>query len=173
MPDWALLPLMAKREVPLFFSVAVTNLLGEGALVRVPGLAAAGVEAPLQVGLDPRAAAGAAAEPALGAEVDGVHRAGGVGRAGCLAVAVVEAAAVVDVGAAGHHVHAFGCAAGRHAGQVAVPPVAVAGVDVERVGLVAPTVSDSEVAIAGRLWVEPGTTLDPWYHRSLPRPDWS
>jgi hypothetical protein len=36
-----------------------------------------------------------------------------------------------------------------------------------------PTVSDSVVAVAGRLWVEPGTTLDPWYHRSFPRPDWS
>jgi hypothetical protein len=39
--------------------------------------------------------------------------------------------------------------------------------------LAPPTVSDSEVAMAGRLWVEPGTTLEPWYHRSLPRPDWS
>ncbi len=36
-----------------------------------------------------------------------------------------------------------------------------------------PTVSDSVVAVAGLLWGEPGTTLDPWYHRSLPRPDWS
>jgi hypothetical protein len=27
LPDWALLPLMAKRDVPLFLSVAVTNLL--------------------------------------------------------------------------------------------------------------------------------------------------
>src|SRR3954464_13357296 len=26
-PDWALLPLMANRGVPLFFSIAVTNLL--------------------------------------------------------------------------------------------------------------------------------------------------
>jgi hypothetical protein len=26
-PDWALLPLIANRDVPLFFRVAVTNLL--------------------------------------------------------------------------------------------------------------------------------------------------
>src|SRR5690242_2921570 len=39
--------------------------------------------------------------------------------------------------------------------------------------LLPPTVSDSEVALAGRLCAEAGTTLDPWYHRSLPWPDWS
>jgi hypothetical protein len=39
--------------------------------------------------------------------------------------------------------------------------------------LLPPIVNDSEVAIAGLLWFDPGTTVDPWYHRSLPRPDWS
>ncbi len=29
LPDWALLPLIANRVVPLFFSVAVTNLWGK------------------------------------------------------------------------------------------------------------------------------------------------
>jgi hypothetical protein len=33
--------------------------------------------------------------------------------------------------------------------------------------------SDSEVATAGLLCDDPGTTDDPWYHRSLPWPDWS
>ncbi len=36
-----------------------------------------------------------------------------------------------------------------------------------------PTVSDSLVAEAGRLEDEPGTCAEPWYQRSLPRPDWS
>src|SRR3954447_24260428 len=39
--------------------------------------------------------------------------------------------------------------------------------------LLPPTVSDSDVALAGLLCGDPGTTVEPWYHRSLPRPDWS
>src|SRR5581483_4950342 len=39
--------------------------------------------------------------------------------------------------------------------------------------LLPPTVSDSVLARAGLLWLDPGTTLEPWYHRSLPCPDWS
>src|SRR5439155_17306915 len=103
----------------------------------VPGGTAARVEPPFQVRLYPRSAAGAAAEPATGTEVDGVHRAGGVRLAGGLAVAVVEAAAAVDVSAACHHVHALRRAAGRYPGQVTVAPVAVALVDVQRIGLTA------------------------------------
>src|SRR5688500_17370082 len=39
--------------------------------------------------------------------------------------------------------------------------------------LLPPAVTDSVVAVAGRLWVDPGTCADPWYQRSSPRPDWS
>src|SRR5690349_11265337 len=39
--------------------------------------------------------------------------------------------------------------------------------------LAPPAVSDSDVAFAGLLRSDPGTWDDPWYHRSLPCPDWS
>src|SRR5262249_4245846 len=46
---------------------------GEGTLAGVPRRAAAGEQPVFEVGLDPRSAAGASAEPAAGAEVDRVH----------------------------------------------------------------------------------------------------
>ena len=65
-------------------------------------------------------------------------------------------------------------------GPAAVPerfpserPLYVPGLMYSEYALFPLTVSDSEVARAGLLWLEPGTTLDPWYHMSLPRPDWS
>ncbi len=149
------------------------ELAREGALVGVPGLAATGVQAPFEVRLDPGAGAGAAAEPALGAEVDRVHGTGGVGLAVGLAVAVVEAAAAVDVGAAGDHVHALRCGAGRHARQVAVAPVAVAGVDVQRVRLAAADRQRLGGRVRRAALARAGHRADPWYHRSLPCPDWS
>jgi hypothetical protein len=39
--------------------------------------------------------------------------------------------------------------------------------------LAPPMLSDSEVATAGLLCGDPGTTDEPWYQTSLPRPDWS
>lgn len=90
----------------------------------------------LQIGLDPRAAAGASAEPAGGAPVDGVH--GGVAGVGVgvLTAAVVEAAPLVRVVRRRHHVNAFGLGSGGHAARV-VEPVADAGGDLDPEDLVA------------------------------------
>ena len=96
-----------------------------------------GEDAVLEIGHHPRTVAGPRAPRRDRAEVERVHRAGAVGLSVGLAVAVVEAAPAVVVLAARHHVHPLGLAAERDAGLRSVDPVAVVGVDVERVDLVA------------------------------------
>jgi hypothetical protein len=93
-------------------------------------------QAVLQIRLDPRAAAGAGWEVALSPQVDRVHvPVSGVGGTG-LGVTEVEAAAAVDVGTAGHHVHALGLAVD---GDIVGGVVAVTDLpgDVDAVHLVA------------------------------------
>ena len=123
-----------------WFGAALDHGGGEpvagGGVVGVVAGVGAGVQAVLHVGHDPRAVAGAEAPDLDVAEVDGLHGAVAVVVVVGLGVAVVEAAAAVVVRAVEDGVLAFRVVAG---GDVlgAVVAVAVAGGDVDAVGLVA------------------------------------
>ena len=88
-----------------------------------------------QVAGDPGSRSGAGREVAGRAQVDCVHVAAtGIGDLR-LDVAVVETAPVVDVGAAGHHVHAFRLSVSRHPGPDVMPVTRLPG-DVDPVDAV-------------------------------------